>query len=518
MRRNAKEPAAERPLGGQITQRLHTFRGAGWLTIAWLVASCGGDGATRPSSTTVATVSVSAVGSTTISIGTTVQFQALASNAAGQPIPGVTFIWTSQNPGVAHVSDAGLVTGISAGTAAILASAGGRSAQVTVTVLQPPPPPAGTSVMIDNWYLRVGFVGAAYPAGVGILASGGDGITFVYEVVAGALPPGITLGAGNGLLSGTPTASGTFFFDVRVTSAGQAASRVFALSVSTKPVGGYNIAIVNASGMMPSATNRAALDAAVAKWERAILTDLPPLTLPTPTGLGAQSCQGHASKLRSGEVVEDLVILTAIAPIDGVGSTVAQAGPCGFVAPGNLIWIGSLTFDEADLAVLDADRAERVILHEIGHVVGIGTLWTQLSNNLLSGAGEADPQYTGQAGVAAYQALGGAGPTVPVENTGGAGTRDGHWREVIFDNELMTGFLEAAGVPMPLSIMSIRSLEDVGWTVDPAAADPYVLPPMALRAETGSTSTPLQLWDDIVIEPLYRFLAAGPAAPIRVPR
>ncbi|MFN2316791.1 MAG: hypothetical protein ABR602_08910, partial [Gemmatimonadales bacterium] len=135
--------------------------------------------------------------------------------------------------------------------------------------------------------------------------------------------------------------------------------------------------------------------------------------------------------------------------------------------------------------------------------------------NLLSGAGQADPQYTGAAGVAAYQALGGFG-TIPVEGTGGAGTRDSHWRESVFDNELMTGFLEAAGVPMPLSIMSVRSLEDLGWTVDPGAADPYVLPQPALRVETSPIRA--TLWDDVVIEPLYRMLHDGRVELIRVPR
>ncbi len=496
-----------------MTQRPRTLRGvAGWLLMS-LMTSCGGDSSTSPSSTIVASVRVSALGSTTLSIGSSVQLQAQATNAAGQPIPSAQFVWTSENVSVAQVSSTGLVTAISAGSAVIRASAGNRSAQVTVLVTQPPPP-AGSSVAIDNWYLRVGIVGTPYPGGVGVVASGGDGVLFAYEVVAGSLPPGITLGAGSGLFSGTPVAPGTYFFEVKATSASQAASRVFALSVSTKPIGGYNIAIVNASGLMPSATNRAALDGAVAKWESVITTDMPPLVMPTPTGLAAESCQGHATKLRSGEVIEDLVILTAIAPIDGPGGAVARAGPCGYVAPGNLIWIGSLTFDEVDLAVLDVERVERVIMHEIGHVVGIGTLWTQLGNNLLLGAGGPDPQYTGGAGVAAYLALGGAGPTVPVENIGGAGTRDGHWRESVFDNELMTGFLEAAGVPMPLSIMSIRSLEDLGWMVDPGAAEPYELPPPALRAELGPTGS--SLWDDMVIEPLYRMHLDGRVDLLRV--
>jgi hypothetical protein len=37
----------------------------------------------------------------------------------------------------------------------------------------------------------------------------------------------------------------------------------------------------------------------------------------------------------------------------------------------------------------------------------------------------------------------------------------------------MTGFLDFA--PNPLSAITLASMEDLGYTVDPAAADPFVL-------------------------------------------
>ncbi len=40
---------------------------------------------------------------------------------------------------------------------------------------------------------------------------------FTWSVASGSLPPGVTLGASTGLLSGTPTAAGTFSFTVKVT-------------------------------------------------------------------------------------------------------------------------------------------------------------------------------------------------------------------------------------------------------------------------------------------------------------
>ncbi|MCA9217392.1 MAG: hypothetical protein KDB27_30195, partial [Planctomycetales bacterium] len=66
--------------------------------------------------------------------------------------------------------------------------------------------------------------------------------------------------------------------------------------------------------------------------------------------------------------------------------------------------------------------------------------------------------------------------SIPVEADGGAGTADAHWDEVAFDTELMTGFVEGAGVAMPLSRMTVGSLDDIGYGVNYAAADSYSVP------------------------------------------
>jgi hypothetical protein len=72
-----------------------------------------------------------------------------------------------------------------------------------------------------------------------------------------------------------------------------------------------------------------------------------------------------------------------------------------------------------------------------------------------------------------------AGLKVPVENTGGSGTVDAHWRESVFGSELMTGFVDA-GVN-PLSRVTVASMGDLGYAVNLADADPYTLAP-GLRA------------------------------------
>ena len=60
------------------------------------------------------------------------------------------------------------------------------------------------------------------------------------------------------------------------------------------------------------------------------------------------------------------------------------------------------------------------------------------------------------------------------DHTGGPGTAEGHWRETTFDDELMTGFIEQG--EMPLSRMTIASLQDLGYEVNLDAANAYQLP------------------------------------------
>jgi hypothetical protein len=58
---------------------------------------------------------------------------------------------------------------------------------------------------------------------------------FTWTLAGGALPPGLTLFS-NGELFGTPTATGTFAFTVKVTDAnGQAATQAFTLTISPQP-------------------------------------------------------------------------------------------------------------------------------------------------------------------------------------------------------------------------------------------------------------------------------------------
>ncbi|WP_181781076.1 leishmanolysin-related zinc metalloendopeptidase [Pseudonocardia pini] len=200
---------------------------------------------------------------------------------------------------------------------------------------------------------------------------------------------------------------------------------------------------------------QAAFATAADRWARMIVGDLPPVTV-------------------DGETVDDVLILAGGTAIDGAGQILGQAGPTRLrpASAGLLPAVGQMEFDTADLRQMERDGTlDDVIAHEMGHVLGIGTLWARAG--LLTGQGTDDPRFTGEGAVAEWAELGGTGD-VPVENTGGDGTREGHWRESTFATELMSGFIAQRG--NPLSRVTVASLGDLGYTVDLEAAEPYAVP------------------------------------------
>jgi len=136
-----------------------------------------------------------------------------------------------------------------------------------------------------------------------------------------------------------------------------------------------------------------------------------------------------------------------------------------------------MTFDVADANNLIKMGAwESTIMHEMGHVLGLGTLWD--SEKLITPKVSPPPfSYLGENGNLGLDTIAGLpNQEIVIEDQGGAGTARSHWSEAVYDTELMTGYLEGKNVPMPLSLMTVRALQDLGYTVDVTKADPYVLP------------------------------------------
>jgi hypothetical protein len=118
---------------------------------------------------------------------------------------------------------------------------------------------------------------------------------------------------------------------------------------------------------------------------------------------------------------------------------------------------GYLAFNSAYPNPLSNSKVLGLIEHEIAHVLGFGTLWTQ--NGLYNPVG-APGEYTGNFALAAWRTEFNqpAATYVPVELDGGVGTMDIHWNEVDGGKD-PTGFLDALSRDMRDEVMT-------GWIAE----------------------------------------------------
>lgn len=157
--------------------------------------------------------------------------------------------------------------------------------------------------------------------------------------------------------------------------------------------------------------------------------------------------------------VDDIYFTAELKNIDGVGGILGQTGPTSVRAGTYLPATATMQFDSADAQhYVDTGQFGVIVLHEMLHGVGFGSIWSYL--HLTSGS-----TFVGAHAEAEYGALIGSGPTpVPLETGGGSGTAGSHWSEAVFDHELMTGYIDA--LPDPLSRMTVASLQDLGYSVN----------------------------------------------------
>lgn len=436
-----------------------------------------------PNNAPTATITAPADGGSALS-GDNVTFTGTAADPEDGVLTGAALVWTSDLDGVIGTGTSFTTNALSGGVHEIVLTAtdgdGAFDADTigfsitgapSVTITAPINQASGAPTTVTEG-TNVTFTGSATDAEDGALT----GASLVWTSnVDGQIGTGESFGT-NALTDGLHTVTLT------ATDSDAIESKATVLVIVKPPsAAGYQIHIRWSEGVELSTAQRQAVDDAVTKLEQVITGDV--ADIPVTEFPDAPFCPAAVPKMH--ESVDDVIIYLEFVPIDGPGGTVGSAGPC-FVRSGtNLSLVGGMRFDTADLATLESfGLLDDVVLHEMMHVLGFGIFWDDF---LEEPSDSSDPQYdvnntdthfTGANAIAQFQAIGGGsytgGAIVPVENDDsmfGAGSLDGHWRESVFDEEIMT---TAANVPSnPLSVVTIGQFEDLGYTVDYGAADIY---------------------------------------------
>ncbi len=217
---------------------------------------------------------------------------------------------------------------------------------------------------------------------------------------------------------------------------------------------------------------------AVNRWQSIIVADIPDFNQSVPLG---NCLEGFTTVPKVDDVIIAVDVFT-----EARGGLLGQAGPC-YMRNSLLPIAGVMRFDTADLdGLATSGSLDETIIHEMGHVLGIGTLWERKGLIKLANPSrdpstcDTAPKYVGAKGKLEWQAIGRTGE-IALEEQYGTGTCEGHWDEQIFAKELMTGFLNSG--TNPLSRLSIASLEDLGYIVNYAPADMYAVLTAPIRLE-----------------------------------
>ena len=219
-----------------------------------------------------------------------------------------------------------------------------------------------------------------------------------------------------------------------------------------------------------------AIQYAAWRWMSIIREDLPDYTF---TQGWSGQCGDHSYRIPAGERIDDLRIY--IIPTEPEETVRGWAGVRVLRETSHLPVVGCMAFDLHYLP-----RYQSLALHEITHVLGIGTIWDDLGflRNPSRGNEGADTHFNGPRAIAAFDAAGGSsytGRKVPVQNEGNPRLRDSHWRGTVLGAELMAtgGGLLFEGYyrkHRELSAITIQSLADLGYVVDVTQADTSILP------------------------------------------
>ena len=496
-------------MGIAMEADLGSRRASAAIFLLALATACGGS---TPGSPPAPVASVSVILTSPLGVGQSTQALAVLRDASNQVLSNRTVTWASSATGVATVSPSGMVTAVAVGSADITATSESVSRSAGLIALAAGANP--TQMAAVSALGQTGTPSSSVIQAPAVLVQDATGnpvpgvmVTFIVTAGAGTVTGSPATTDANGVARVSTWVFGPAGGQaVRAASPAIAGVTVDFAGLSRPAADGFDITLQFLTPMTEAQT-RAFVNARE-RIQEVITGDIKAAVV----NFSASQLAGCGGVAVSG-TIDDVLILAEVAAIDGSGNALAEAGPCVLrsAASGSFPVLGHMKFDIADIDGL-GDRLETVILHEMLHVIGFGTMWGDLT--LLAGGGTTDPRFLGAHATDYFGRLNNGavytGLPIPVEGLPApVGTRDSHWRESVFDHELMTGYIDRNR--NPLSATTIGSLEDLGYTVDPSKADPFDLAnPAALRAGGLVTAEPpIFLGGDVRTEPPIRLDVDG---------
>ena len=246
----------------------------------------------------------------------------------------------------------------------------------------------------------------------------------------------------------------------------------------------FNIDLVFVDSPL-TADHRGIARQAADRWEEIVIGDLPDATEVSfdsrqEDWWGSIREETFGDIVVTNEFVDDLRIYVGV--FAGDQEPLGRGGTFWLTGGGGKFWPTLATISVREDVLQDRLDTYQVLLHEMGHALGIGGGdWDDMIRLPSENDPEADTHFPGSRAVAAFNAAGGRDykrNKVPVENGGD----DGHWRESVMKTELMTPYFDP---DERLSAVTVEALADLGYRVDATRADPYEVPSEAASKPAG---------------------------------
>ena len=179
---------------------------------------------------------------------------------------------------------------------------------------------------------------------------------------------------------------------------------------------------------LPTIDGMLAYQYAIQHWQDIIVGDLESVST---AGLADDGCAAGYP-----EIIDDVHICGRDALMDGVGGVLGSASIMYTRNTDGTVISGNMEFDVDDVqAMINDGTYQTVIIHEMGHILGLGSLWQQ--NNLVVSDGNGGFVYTGAHAINVWQNEWQCTTDFPpVEADGGSGTAGAHWEEDCMVNEV----------------------------------------------------------------------------------